>query len=136
MRGPMTGSARQCTSSKPEPDCPVPDCAAPPSDQWKAEKKSLRGFATTVVAKSVSNKTQPLGLRAGCHFQNLEAVIARLLVESGIDQFAAQQIKRRLVVEPDVAERIGQDLGHPDQAGLDVADEEQLHGAEQQAADP
>ena len=52
-----------------------------------------------------------------------------------IDQLAAQQIKRRLVVELDVVERVGEDLGHPHQAGLHVLDEEQVHGAEQQAAD-
>ena len=52
-----------------------------------------------------------------------------------IDQLAAQQIERRLVVELDVVERVGEDLGHPHEAGLHVLDEEQLHGAEQQAAD-
>ncbi|WP_382327129.1 hypothetical protein ACFJGX_22740 [Hydrogenophaga sp. UC242_50] len=31
-------------------------------------------------------------------------------------------------------ERVGEDLGHPHQAGLHVSDEEQVHGAEQQAA--
>ena len=52
-----------------------------------------------------------------------------------VDQLAAQQVERRLVVELDVVERVGEDLGHPHQAGLHVLQEEQLHGAEQQAAD-
>src|SRR5215831_17372523 len=55
-------------------------------------------------------------------------------VEAGVDQFAAQQCQRRLAIEHEVVEGVGQDLGHPDEAGLYVADEEQLHGAEQQAA--
>ena len=54
---------------------------------------------------------------------------------SRIDQLAAQQVERRLVVELDVVERVGEDLGHPHQAGLHVLDEEQVHGAEQQPAD-
>ena len=52
-----------------------------------------------------------------------------------IDQLAAQQVERRLVVELDVVERVGEDFGHPHQPGLHVLDEEQVHGAEQQAAD-
>ena len=52
-----------------------------------------------------------------------------------VDQLAAQQVERRLVVELDVVERIGQDFRQPHQAGLHVLDEEQVDGAEQQAAD-
>ena len=40
----------------------------------------------------------------------------------------------RLVVQHDVVERVGQDLGEPDQPGLHAADEEQVDGAEQQRA--
>ena len=52
-----------------------------------------------------------------------------------VDELAAQQRQRRAVVEHHIVERVGDDLGDPHQAGLHVADEEQLHGAEQQAAD-
>jgi hypothetical protein len=48
----------------------------------------------------------------------------------GVNQLAPQQVKRRPIVEQEVMKRIGQDFRHPDQAGPDVADEEQLHGAE------
>ena len=56
--------------------------------------------------------------------------------EAGIDQLAAQQEQGRLVVEPEIAERVGQNLRHPDQAGLHVADKEKLDRPEQEAADP
>src|SRR5437764_11689142 len=45
-------------------------------------------------------------------------------IETGVDQFAAQERQRRIVIEHEVVEGIGDDLGHPDEAGLDVADEE------------
>src|SRR6185437_2248024 len=56
-------------------------------------------------------------------------------VETRIDQFATEQRERRLVVEFEVVEGVGQDLRHPDEAGLDIADEEEMHGAEQKPAD-
>ncbi len=56
-------------------------------------------------------------------------------VEAGIDQLAAQQRQRRAPVEQEVVEGVGEDLGHPDQPGLDIVDEEEMDGAEQQAAD-
>src|SRR6516165_12113366 len=52
-----------------------------------------------------------------------------------IDEFAAQKRKRRLVVQLDVVKRIGEDFGRPYQTGLDVFDQEQLHGPEQHASD-
>src|SRR5215471_14865445 len=52
-----------------------------------------------------------------------------------IDQFAAQKRKRRLVVKLDVVKWIGEDFGRPYQTGLDVFDQEQLHGPEQHAGD-
>ena len=51
-----------------------------------------------------------------------------------IEELPAEQLERRLVVQLDVMERVGEDLRHPDQAGLHVLDEEQVHGPEQQAA--
>src|ERR1700679_472862 len=47
-----------------------------------------------------------------------------------IDQFAAQQSKRRLVIKFDVVKRIGENLARPHQAGLHVLYEKQLYGAE------
>src|SRR5207245_7065486 len=58
-----------------------------------------------------------------------------VLLQARIDQLAPHQSQRRLAVQLEVAEGIGEDLGHPDQTGLDVADEEQVDGAEQQTAD-
>ena len=52
-----------------------------------------------------------------------------------LEPLAAQKLERRLVVELDVVERVGEDLRRPDQPGLHVLQEEQLHGAEQQAAE-
>ena len=66
---------------------------------------------------------------------SISALSAALHVRHRVDQLAAQQVQRRLVVELDVVERVGEDLGHPHQAGLHVLQEEQVHGAEQQAAD-
>ena len=43
-----------------------------------------------------------------------------------IDQLAAQQRQRRLVIKFNVVERVGQDLGDPYQARLHVLDDEQL----------
>src|SRR5262249_17792727 len=52
-------------------------------------------------------------------------------VETRVDQLAAQKRQRRLVIKFEVVEGVGDDLGHPDQAGLDVANEKELHGAKQ-----
>src|SRR5712672_4448070 len=59
-----------------------------------------------------------------------------MLLEAGVDQLTLQQIQRRLVIELQVIERIGNNLCHPDETGLDVADKEQMDGAEQETADP
>ena len=59
---------------------------------------------------------------------------ARCVRGHRIDQLAAQQLQRRRAVEHDVVERVGEDLGEPHEAGLHVAHEEQLDGAEQQRA--
>src|SRR5579871_5842087 len=53
---------------------------------------------------------------------------------AGINQLATEQGKRRLVVELDVVERIGEDLGCPHKAGLDVLENEKLEHAEDQPA--
>ena len=52
-----------------------------------------------------------------------------------LDQLAAQQVQRRLVVELHVVERVGDDLGQPHETRLHVLQEEQMHGAEQQRAE-
>src|SRR5580658_3413209 len=43
---------------------------------------------------------------------------------------AAEQLEGRPIVELDVMERVGEDLGRPDEAGLHVLDEEELDGTE------
>src|SRR6476646_12208790 len=53
-----------------------------------------------------------------------------------IEQLAAHQIHRRLVVLLDVVERVGDDFGEPHEARLHVLEEEQVHGAEDEAANP
>src|SRR5450756_2198582 len=86
---------------------------------------------TSFLFGGITHNWRALGRGSGVLF--LESVVEFEpmvdQVEAGIDQFALHQEQRRLVVELEVAERVGQDLGHPDQAGLDVADEEQVHGA-------
>jgi glutamate-1-semialdehyde 2,1-aminomutase len=47
-----------------------------------------------------------------------------------LDKLAAQQEKRRLVVQHDVVEGVGEDLGEPHQPRLHAAQEEQVHGTE------
>ena len=51
-----------------------------------------------------------------------------------LDQFAAQEVAGRSVVQLDVMEWVSEDLGCPDQTGLDIPDLEQVHRTEQQAA--
>ena len=53
-----------------------------------------------------------------------------LSVRPRIDQFALQQIKRRLAVKLEVVEGVGENICHPDQPRrfLHVADEEKLDG--------
>src|SRR6267143_6870341 len=70
------------------------------------------------------------------HFRVKHSGVLDVLLEARIDQLALHQVQRGLVVQSEIAERVSQDLGHPHQAGLDVADEEQVHGPEQQPADP
>src|SRR5579863_10426252 len=57
-------------------------------------------------------------------------------IEARIDQLATQQRERRLAVEFEGVEGVGEDLGHPDEAGFDVADEEEMHGADSKTARP
>jgi hypothetical protein len=52
-----------------------------------------------------------------------------------IDQLAFHQVERRLPIEHDVMEGIGDNLRHPNQAGLHIFQEEQVHGSEDQASD-
>src|SRR3954451_5080085 len=59
-----------------------------------------------------------------------------MFLEAGVDQLALQQIQRRLVIKLQVIEGVGDDLCHPDEASLDVADEEQMDGTEQETTDP
>src|SRR5580704_6497688 len=56
-------------------------------------------------------------------------------VETGIDHLAAQQRERGVTIKHEVVEGVGDDFGHPDEARLDIVDEEQVHGAEQQTAE-
>jgi len=44
-------------------------------------------------------------------------------------------MKWRSVIKHDVVKWIGNDLGDPDQPGLHILDDEQLHGAEQQCTE-
>src|ERR1700675_3020853 len=57
-------------------------------------------------------------------------VASAVLLLRKIEQLAAHEIHRRLVVLLDVVERVGDDLGRPDEARLHVLQEEKLHGAE------
>jgi glutamate-1-semialdehyde 2,1-aminomutase len=66
----------------------------------------------------------------------------RLVRDDRIDELAAEQVKRRPVIEDDVVKRIGQDLRAPDQARLHIAQHEQLdrphaqrHGGDDQPQD-
>src|SRR5882672_6019554 len=61
-------------------------------------------------------------------------LLAALGPERRVDQLAAHQRERSLVVELQVVEGIGEELGHPHEPRLHVADEEQVHRPEQQAA--
>jgi len=51
-------------------------------------------------------------------------IVPAMQTDTGIDQFAPQQRERRSVVKLNVMERVGQDFGGPDQAGLYVFDQE------------
>ena len=51
-----------------------------------------------------------------------------------VHQLTAHEVQGGLVVQNDVVERVGDDLGHPNQACLNVFQEEQVNGSEQQAA--
>ncbi|MFC3712577.1 aminotransferase class III-fold pyridoxal phosphate-dependent enzyme [Sphingoaurantiacus capsulatus] len=65
-----------------------------------------------------------------------ELIAARFFsVRGRVKPLAAEQPQRGAVVEADIVERIADDLGRPDEAGLHVADEEQLHGAADETAE-
>ena len=111
------------------------------SDPATTNKSIKRRILKEMIAHRFSSK------RAIIHSPTSDAVTRQLArgassassslhsaCSAGIDQLAAQQIERRLVVELDVVERVGQDFRRPNQPGLDVLDEEQLHRAEQQPA--
>src|SRR5262249_47444209 len=55
-----------------------------------------------------------------------------LLGRGLIEPFAPHEMERRLVVKLEVVEGVGENLGHPHEPGLHVADEEQMNSAEQE----
>ena len=57
------------------------------------------------------------------------------LIRHVVDQLAPQQVERRLVVELDVVERVGEDLGHPGEAGRQIVLDPQLADTKQQPGD-
>jgi glutamate-1-semialdehyde 2,1-aminomutase len=59
-----------------------------------------------------------------------EMLAIRLRRLFGLDQLPAQQVNRGLVIQHDVVERVGEDLGEPHDARPDPPQEEQVHGAE------
>src|SRR5580704_12311082 len=52
-----------------------------------------------------------------------------------IEQLAAQEVARRAIVQLHVVERIGEDLGRPDQTGLHILDPEEMNCPKQQSED-
>lgn len=58
-----------------------------------------------------------------------------LMRGSGVEALAAEQPQRRAVIEADIVERVGDDLGRPDEAGLHIADDEQLQRATDQSGE-
>ena len=67
----------------------------------------------SAVAETRLREAQAL---RGCSSSSSSSSMIAMLRMARIDQLAAQQRERRLVVELDVVERVGEDLGHPDQA--------------------
>src|SRR5262249_33241619 len=51
-----------------------------------------------------------------------------------VDKLALEKLEGRAAIEQEVVERVGEDLGHPDQAGPNAAQEEEMHGAEEEPA--
>ena len=101
------------------------------ADASATNKSIKRHILREMIAARFSPRRHDCGLRAGP--AGLASSVLRM--RHRIDEFAAQQIERRLVVELDVVERVGDDLRHPHQARLHVLEEEQVHGAEDEAAD-
>ncbi len=60
-----------------------------------------------------------------------EMLVAKLRSVLRLDYLPAQQVERRLVVQHDVVEGVGQDLGEPHQPRLHAAQKEQVHRPEQ-----
>src|SRR5262249_47882057 len=75
----------------------------------------------------------PLSGGAGSSVVLDPVLVVVALTMARIDQLAAQQVQRRLVVEFEVVERIGEDLDRPHQTGFHVLDEEQLDYSKQEA---
>ena len=51
-----------------------------------------------------------------------------------VEEFAAQEVEWGAVVHLHFVERVGQDLGGPDESGLDVLDDEEVNGPEEDGA--
>ena len=66
------------------------------------------GASDTLTNRSIRRRVLREMLRAACAQSHR------------VDQLAAQQVQRRSVVEHDVVERIGDDLGDPYQSGLHI----------------
>ena len=132
----MPISTRSPTASSP-PQRPCSRMAGGgPIPPHRTSRSGVRSCARcSRIASRRRLSAQPLKRVPRLLFQLLVDVLVAVLGMTRVDQFAAQQVERRLVVELDIVERVGEDLGHPHQSGLHVLDEEQVHGAEQQTAD-
>jgi glutamate-1-semialdehyde 2,1-aminomutase len=93
--------------------------------------RSPPGLTNEAIRRRILREIVTVRLRVGRSQTSAERMTR---VGPRIESFPSEKIDRRLVVEPDIMKRVGDDLADPHQASPDVLEEEQVNGPEQQAA--
>jgi glutamate-1-semialdehyde 2,1-aminomutase len=111
-------------------------CRAMRGDGWWWGHPGLsdKGIARRVLCEMAARLLRPAPTR-------IEGTLTTAHRGSGlsahdrVEELPSEELEGRLVVEQDVMERIGHDLREPHQTRLNVLQEEQLHGPEEDGAD-
>src|SRR5262249_51162673 len=126
--GSAPGVSSSASTTAPRTSRPSPTASSPPPAPWSATAGGGRRPASPMRAsgaRSCARCSRP-GSPAPSRPSGTRLLLHLLLdIEHRVDELAPQQRQRRAVVEQEVVERVGEDLRHPHQPGLHVAQEEE-----------
>ena len=102
---------------------------------WGDPSVTNRTIRRQILREILANRFAPRRHTAAPMPDRQQPSFARAAHEYRVDEFTAQKIERRLVVELDIVEGVGDDLCHPDQASLHILQKEEVDRAENEPTD-